>query len=154
MGKNKQRRCIGKTLSGSVISTTGSQACVTSARRWPRTSKRLFFAHPQWPVFLTRHGVKEFSGDMGGRQHCFFCFDGEGCRIRMTDTFRGEIVRDETSSRFSIEEICGFLSDTEYYTSLLERAEAKMRAKEKRAAEEEEKTEYALYRRLKVKFEG
>ena len=116
--------------------------------------KEEFLDHPQWPLFLERHGVHGFNDDMGGHQYYTFYFDAEDtCYIRAQDVFRSELVSDDFTRPFKMDELLEFLSNKDYYTPVLNRLESIKKACEKKAKEDAEKEEYNLYQRLKGKYE-
>lgn len=113
-----------------------------------------FLCHPQWPLFLERHGVSGFSDNMGGYQYYTFYFDTEDtCYIRAQDVFRGEMVTDECTKPFKIDVLLEFLSNEYYYTPILNRLESIKKVFKKKAKEDADKAEYNLYQTLKDKYE-
>lgn len=113
-----------------------------------------FLCHPQWSMFLDRHGVKGFSDDMGGRQYYDFTFYGDGtCKIECRDVFRGELVEDMDTKRFKVSELTDFLADDKYYNPLLDRFNCIKECITKKRKEDNDKAEFNLYQRLKEKYE-
>lgn len=113
-----------------------------------------FLCHPQWSMFLDRHGVAGFSDDMGGRQYYDFTFYDDGtCEIECRDVFRGELVEDMNTRRFKVSELTDFLANDKYYNQLLDRFNSIKECITKKRKEENDKAEFNLYQRLKAKYE-
>ena len=113
-----------------------------------------FLCHPQWSMFLDRHGVGGFSDDMGGYQYYDFTFYEDGtCEIECRDVFRGELVEDRNTRRFKVSELIDFLANDKYYNPLLDRFNSIKECITKKVKEENDKAEFNLYQRLKAKYE-
>jgi len=106
---------------------------------------KLFCTHPQWVMFIQRHGLNDFEPY---KEKLTFNFDFENntCFINILREWRGEIDYDENTRSFKISELLDFLNNPHYYDALVERAKSIEKACEENA-------EYAKYLELKSKYE-
>ena len=114
---------------------------------------KLFCTHPQWVMFIQRHGLNDFE-PYNEKLNFKFDFENNTCYINILRMWRDEIDYDENTRSFKISELVDFLNNHHYYDALIERAKRIEKAHEENCKKEQETEEYQKYLELKAKYES
>lgn len=114
---------------------------------------KLFCTHPQWVMFIQRHGLNDFE-PYNEKLTFKFNFENNTCFINIIREWRGEIDYDENTRSFKISELVDFLNNHHYYDALIERAKRIEKAHKENCKKEQETEEYQKYLELKAKYES
>lgn len=114
---------------------------------------KLFCTHPQWAMFIQRHGLNDFE-PYNEKLNFKFDFENNTCFINIIRMWRDEIDFDENTRSFKISELIDFLNNHHYYDALIERAKRIEKAHKENYKKEQETEEYQKYLELKAKYES